>query len=349
MPYRAMVPALLALLLSPAARADEAEEALARYDERIGVAVERGLEYLANQQDPAGFWKAPGLGSNTGIASLCVMAFLSAGHVPGQGPYGEAINRGIDYVLASQKDNGLLVDEASHGPMYSHGITTLMLCEVSGMVDAARQERVDQALREALKLILAAQQVPKEQSSHAGGWRYQPNSTDADISCAGWQLMSLRAARNCGAPVPVESIDQAVEFITRCANRDGGFAYQPGGGSGFARTGTGVLCLELCGRHLDPLALAGGEWMLAHPERNFGGNFFFYGIYYASQAMFQLGGRYWVGFAEALYPMMLDRQNADGSWPQGSGNEAGAGQAYSTAMSILALSVSYRQLPIYQR
>ncbi len=39
----------------------------------------------------------------------------------------------------------------------------------------------------------------------------------------------------------------------------------------------------------------------------------------------------------------------DGSWPQGISSEATAGRCYSTAMGVLAMSVSYRQLPIYQR
>ena len=38
------------------------------------------------------------------------------------------------------------------------------------------------------------------------------------------------------------------------------------------------------------------------------------------------------------------RSSADGSWPGGRG-----GSCYSTAMGVLAMAVSYRQLPIYQR
>jgi hypothetical protein len=65
--------------------------------------------------------------------------------------------------------------------------------------------------------------------------------------------------------------------------------------------------------------------------------------------MFQLGDQHWRLFAEHIYKMMLKFQSPDGSWPQGASNEAAAGPCYSTAMGVLALSVSYRQLPIYQR
>ena len=57
------------------------------------------------------------------------MAFLSAGHVPGEGKYGRTISDGVSWVLAQQRPNGLLASEGGH-EMYHHGIATLMLCEV---------------------------------------------------------------------------------------------------------------------------------------------------------------------------------------------------------------------------
>ena len=50
-----------------------------------------------------------------------------------------------------------------------------------------------------------------------------------------------------------------------------------------------------------------------------------------------------------MYEMMLKFQRKDGSWPQGSSGEAAPGPCYSTAMGVLAMAVTYRQLPIYQR
>ena len=62
--------------------------------------------------------------------------------------------------------------------------------------------------------------------------------------------------------------------------------------------------------------------------------------------MFQLGGPEWESFAPTLYDTILKMQSADGSWPT-AGNEQNP--QYCTSMAILALSVSYCQLPIYQR
>lgn len=335
--------------------ADEAEDFLASYAPRIEKAVNKALAYLAKKQTKEGYWPS-GMGKNTAVTSLAVMAFLAKGYTPGCGPYGEVINRGIDFVLSSQRPNGMLTGDSSHGPWYSHTISTLMLSEVSGMVDAKRQKRLEKVLGKALKLILTAQQIRKS-SAYRGGWRYQPTSRDSDISCTGWALMSLRSARGNGAPIPKKAIDDAIGFVLRCrcsrvqkrVKGGVGFAYTPGGNPGVARTGTAVLCLELCGRHRTIESISGGDWILAHPVRSFGSSFFYYGLYYTSQAMFQLGGEHWRKYAPGMYEMVLKYQRKDGSWPPGSSNEARAGPCYSTAMAVLALSVSYRQLPIYQR
>ena len=197
------------------------------------AAVHRALEFLKNAQQPDGAWVSGGFGPATSVTSLAVMAFLAAGHVPGDpGPYRNALERGIRYVLAHQESNGLLVSRTSHGPMYCHGISTLMLAEVAGMTQEEElAARTRAALARAVKLILAAQAVPKNED-HTGGWRYQPNSNDSDISVTGWQLMALRAAKAAGCEVPSSSIDRAVAYLKRCAlKQGGGFGYVPRGGS----------------------------------------------------------------------------------------------------------------------
>ena len=216
------------------------------------------------------------------------------------------------------------------------------------MVDAERQKRLDKALGAALKLILTAQGVTKP-AAQQGGWRYQSNSQDSDISCTGWSLMALRSARNAGAAVPKTALDEAVKFVLNCRMPDSGFAYQPGGGSGLARTGTGLLCLELAGQHRDKVTLGAGDWVLKNMPANFGGGYFYYALYYCSQGMYQLGGDHWEKFSAHMYPMMLKFQKPDGSWPDGGGGEGNAGPCYATAMGVLAMSVSACQLPIYQR
>jgi hypothetical protein len=61
--------------------------------------------------------------------------------------------------------------------------------------------------------------------------------------------------------------------------------------------------------------------------------------------MFQLGDKYWEDYAGPLYDFILRRQTGNGSFQRGSVADV----SYATALAILALSPSYRQLPIYQR
>ena len=231
-----LVAAALALAaLAARASADEASPALAKYQEQLDTSLDRALAFLAKEQQSDGCWAREG-GSRvqrnvTGITSLALMAFLAKGHTPGVGPYGDCLNKGIDFILASQQPNGMLVrGDSGHGPMYSHNISTLMLSEVSGMVDPPRQAKIDVVLGKALKAILSAQQMQKDERN-AGGWRYQIDSRDSDISCTSWAIMALRSARNNGAVVPKDAIEKGLEYIMNCRDRggSGGFAYQPGG------------------------------------------------------------------------------------------------------------------------
>ena len=312
-------------------------------------AVKRGLDHLKSTQKPDGAWESGGFGRATSVTSLSVMAFLAAGHVPGEpGPYRNAVERGIRYVLDHQRTDGMLVSNASHGPMYCHGISTLMLAEVVGMTpDKALADQTRVALAKAVKLIISAQNLAKN-PENAGGWRYQPVSRDSDISVSGWQLMALRAARSAGCAVPSENIDKAIAYLKKCAVPGGGFAYQPGQSPNNPRTGTGVLALEICGEHLTPEALAGAQYLLGHPPK-WSSPYFFYEVYYCSQAMFQMGDKYFLVYYPKLVPILLDHQDRDGSWLSGDGNDRSGGRNYCTAMAVLALAVEYRYLPIYQR
>jgi hypothetical protein len=312
-------------------------------------ALRRALDYLKSSQKEDGGWESGGFGRATSVTSLSVMAFLAAGHVPGApGPYRETVEKGIHYVLAHQRGNGMLVSNTSHGPMYCHGISTLMLAEVIGMTpDSELASQAREALTKAVKLIVLAQNLAKN-PENAGGWRYQPTSRDSDISVTGWQVMALRAARSAGCAVPSENIDRAVDYLKRCASHNGGFGYQPGGGPNNPRTGTGILALEICGEHLTPQAVAGAEYLVKHPPR-WSSEYFFYEVYYCAQAMFQMGDKYFLAYYPKLTAILLERQNQDGSWLSDDGNDRSGGRNYCTAMGVLALAVEYRYLPIYQR
>jgi hypothetical protein len=321
-------------------------------DERqreIDQSIARGLAYIAARQTPSGAWKTEAWGESTAITSLAVMAFMAAGHVPGEGPYGEQISRGVRWVVSQQQANGMLIrDLQSHGPMYDHGICTLMLAEVYGMMDGADAVMVKRALEKAVLLILQAQAVEKFER-HQGGWRYQIDSRDSDLSVTAWQLMALRAAKDIGCDVPAEAIDRAVNYVRMCSNpKDHGFGYQPGNTSTPTLTGTGITCLEICGEHHSPESLNAVKWLQSHPlvERS---AYFYYGVYYTGVGLAKIGGDAASENYRHLVDILLPIQQEDGSWEPRHGSEKQAGRIYTTSMTVLALTVEYRYLPIYQR
>lgn len=326
--------------------ADEKNDPLAQ---KIDLSLRRAAGWLALEQKASGAWSTNDFGESTATTSLAIMALLACGHVPGEGPYGQHLTRGVGWLLAQQRDNGLLVGgERSHGPMYSHGIATLMLAEVCGMVIPAQSDRCREVLQKAVKLIVDAQnhQKPPE---HDGGWRYQPTSGDADLSVTAWQLLALRAAKDIGCDVPAENIDRAIAYVRRLhVKHDGGFGYMVGHGSTITRAGTGITALEVCGEHRTPETLAAAKLILSRPLTR-GEHYFYYGAYYCTIGMYKVGGDEWQQSRESLYRTILDLQNPDGYWDPEDGTERQAGRVYSTSLSMLALAIEYGYLPIYQR
>jgi hypothetical protein len=310
------------------------------YQIQVDDAIDKALLHLYQTQTSAGYFSGE-YGKTTAVPSLVGMAYLAAGYTPASGPYSDAIQKCIDYCLEVAEDHPkAYMGGPDNGKMYAHNIATLFLSEVSGMVDEDRQKRIDELLPKALQLILDAQRI-KKADKHKGGWRYAYNSSDSDFSCSGWALMALRSAKLNGAPIPDKSIDDAVKYVKRVANKDtGGFGYQDPGSVKQNLAGAGILCLELTGHHGDPMLQKTGNYILNRVS-HYGGSSGHaeYGRYYAAQGMFQLGGKYWKTWADWMFPYLLKTQQDDGSW----------GGTYVTAMNILSITVPCRQLPIYQR
>jgi hypothetical protein len=329
------------LLMGGIGRAELVSNVLTPYAERVDQSVSRGLEFLVAARKADGTYDGK-YGRSTGVAALCGMAFLSAGYTPDFGPYSKAITDCIDFCLDLQTEDGVMSAKQplQYSRMYAHNISTLFLLEVSGMLDPERQRRVDDAIKKAVHIILAAQQVKKE-GKYAGGWRYKPTSADSDFSCTGWAVMALRSARLNGTPVPDKSIEDAVAYVLRHNNKAAGtFGYTDTSKNSVTLTGSGLLCLELMGHHGDERTFSAGRYLLKAHRNLPKQKHFIYGLYYTSQGMFQLGDTYWATFAPWMYDFWMPKQKENGSWEN---------DAYITAMSILAFTVPYRQLPIYQR
>src|SRR5262245_18717861 len=148
---------------------------------RIEQSVDRGLQWLASQQADDGSFPSNPVGQPA-VTSLAVMAFLSRGHLPGQGRNGQVLNRAIDNCLGQQSRRGyfsLLQVGPEQGHLkppqtlvYNHCIAGLMLGEVYGMTSGERSRRIEEALAKALVFSRSVQTRQKQHPDEAGGWRY---------------------------------------------------------------------------------------------------------------------------------------------------------------------------------
>ena len=347
---------------------------------QVENSVDRGLAWLASQQARDGSFPTHETGQPA-VTSLCVMAFLSRGHLPGFGPYGEQLNRAIDYVLSCQKEDGLLCHLApepsfvymggSQTATYNHAISGLMLGEAYGHVTGARARKVKKAITEALDYTRALQMRRKVHPVEAGGLRYvlvkpqgdgadSPGRSDSDMSATAWHLMFFRSAKNAEFNVPQKYVDDGVAYVRRCwdpklgmfhyiATADGGRAASRG------TTGAGILSLSMAGEHNSAIARAAGDWLVAHPFAHYDQTIgpydrFFYSIYYCSQAAAQLGGSYWEKIFPPIVDIFLAIQGPDGAFPaETMESDTPFGSTYTTAMAVLSLTPAYQLLPVYQR
>jgi hypothetical protein len=312
--------------------------------------IEKGLAYLSSRRLANGSFGTNQYAGNVAVTSLAALAFMAAGHQPGRGAYGKIVSDALEAVLRQEDParRGYLHSRATpHGPMYGHGFGTLFLAEVCGMVpDAARRAQVREVLKRAVTVILDAQ-------NHEGGWRYTPDSRDADISVTICQIMALRSARNAGITVPKSKVDKCVAYVKRCQDmRDGWFRYQAQGGGGghqaFARTAAGVCALYSAGIYKGENIDLGLKYLMQYKPN--GGGFaprhdmhYFYGHYYAAQVMWTAGGQYWQQWFPAIRDELIGRQRPEGFWQDMICHH------YGTAMACIILQIPNNYLPILQK
>ena len=88
------------------------------------------------------------------------------------------MNRADDYILDSQNTDGprkgLIAREDAKVIMYEHGVSTVMLSEVYGMVDDARRARIDSRWPWRCRPDAQHPDGHTKDDKSRGGWRYSP-------------------------------------------------------------------------------------------------------------------------------------------------------------------------------
>jgi len=309
-------------------------------------ATERGLAALASVQAENGSFGEGRYANNVAVTSLACLALMADGNLPGRGTYGENVRRGLEFILDNASQSGLIAGDAANGPMYGHGFAALFLGEVYGSTgggpDSPLADRTYEALVKAIRLIERTQ-------NEEGGWRYNPLPNEADVSVTICQVMALRSARNAGIEVSKDTIDRAVRYVRECQNTDGGFRYQlRTRDSAWPRTAAGVATIQYAGIYDDKALDAGLEFLVRTSLPGQGNArrspHYFYGMYYAVQATYLAGGKWWAAWWPATRDELVATQRQDGFW-----EDRGVGQTYGTAMALIVLQMPKRYLPIFQK
>lgn len=342
--------------------------------QQVDASVSRALNFLAAQQRPDGSFPTLPNGQPA-VTALCVLAFVAHGHNPSEGPYGQRLERAVDFILSCQKKNGLisltapdepfLTRHVTHeigGPaVYNHAISSLTLSEVFGMGHARRSEQIQEAINRSLLVTLEMQQWPKDRLYDRGGWRYLDDDPqqDSDLSVTGWQLMFLRSARNACFNVPKERIDDAVAYVRRSFDkRRKTFNYtinrKRAGSRGMA--GAGILALAHAGFHNSFEAQRSGQWLLQYSFDLYNDNHginrdrYHYSLFTCCYGMYQLGSPYWEQFFPRTVTALLAHQRPDGSWDAETFHrDRPFGNSYTTALVVLSLGAPNQLLPVFQR
>ena len=316
-------------------------------DPKAKAAVDKGCAYLAAVQKDDGSFPAD-LGDTSAVVGLAVLAWLGAGSLPGEGPYGREVARSVEYLLRCQQPDGLIHrDGTGSPPLYGHGYATLALAEIWG---ESQDPRIGAALKKAVLRLATSQ-------SKAGGWRYDPDGKEDDVSSTVIQLMALRAAADAGCFVPADTMRRAAAYIAAHHNAkskggDGGFAYGHGKdpASAYPRSAAGLTALLVAGEFAAPAVRETLVFLLQYQPfgRKGAYQFIYYGHYYAAfgihqtQSLGEWGTRAWRAWYPAVVKELTANQGASGAW-------IGMQGVSTTALALLTLQVPLRYLPVYQR
>lgn len=313
---------------------------------------------------------------HVGVTALAGTAFLAAGSTPERGPYAGTLRKALDFVMKSQTPKGYLSRNGTR--MYEHAFATMFLAEVYGMTD---DPNVKTALQKAVEFTYKSQNaaggwryapnaedsdmsivvcqvmalraaknkgitVPKESIdkavdyvlnsaiTQASGWgdfergtflyQYDPRSQNQHMQTrTSFALTSAGLTTLYGAGIYTDADIRA--FI----DERGLGKYRGRGAAPPPRFGDMIRYVK---SHYDDVT--GGK---------IGHYFFFYGNYYAAQAMYIRGGRDWEDYYSRLRDDLIRIQRSGGETP------SNVGTAFSTAVTALLLEVPYNYLPIFQR
>ena len=199
-----------------------------------------------------------------------------------------------------------------------------------------------------------------------GGWDYTNVRTlRNDLSVTGWMVMAVHSARQGGITIDPTMRSSLRKYISRAVQPSGWSTYADRG-VGKGRQGISIAAVGMLSKlYLDwsprsPELRRTAERILRRPpdrdsrvhwEREFQSSYYWY---YATLALFHLGGDSWdawnVLLQREVLPLQRTRGEQAGSWdPDPNWLGAEGGRISTTALNILSFEVYYRYRPLHEK
>jgi hypothetical protein len=308
---------------------------------------------------------------DVGVTGLALCAFLGAGYTSrGQHPFARTVARGLAWLRTVQDPEGCFGPRATQQYIYNHATAALAMVEAYGMTDSSIFKG---SAQKALDFIALSR-------NPYFAWRYGIKPGDNDTSVTGWMMMALKSAmlvnqdaRIANRPLPLVVDEGAFDgirtWLDKVTDPDTGRVGYTTRGTGPARpselvdrfpgeksesmTAVGVLArifMHDDPRKSRPIQQGAALCRRLPPVWNpSDGSIDMYYWYYATLAMYQVGGAAWEEWKAGLEKAVVETQRKDtdfclykGSWDPVGPWGADGGRVYSTALLAMCLQVYYR-------
>jgi len=319
-------------------------------------AVTAALDWLVRHQNRDGSWggrafenqcrgeKCGGAAAfdfDAALTGLSLLCLIHGGSTIEIGPHRDAVKKGLDFLVSRMQEHGKFTS-TSGWYMYQHALATQALVEGYG---TSGDPFLKQAAQKAVDFLVFAQ------NRELGGWRYEAR-TDADTSVTGWVVLALMTAHDARLKVAgFKGAREWIERVTEPAYYRVGYTHALDAAIQEPRlTAVGLVCRQALGTPSNhPAITVGKEWCLRQlPTAQYIDLYF---AYYATLALFQIGGEPWKRWNDAMVPALLERihdpRDPKKGCRRGSFDSQGifgdyGGRVYGTALSCLMLEVYYR-------
>ncbi len=335
-------------------------------------AIDLGLKWLKDHQDDDGKWDADnfmkhdegapcdGAGHavhDVGVTGLALLAFLGDGSTMKSGEYKQQVKDSVMWLREQQDpDTGLFGTSASHDFIYNHAIAAYAMCEAQGL---SRSSILKKTAQRGINYL-------ESHRNPYAAWRYQPRDDDNDVSVTGWCVMAYKSGKDFKLQVSDSALESVAAYLDEVTDPGNGHAGYTKRGEGSSRKtgdhgvrfpidkGEAMTAVALFTRFFlkqDPketpvMELAANTILAKPPVNADDGSIDHYYWYYATYALFQMGGKHWTEWQKHLLPAVVKTQqpegNEKGSWdPNGAWGDDG-GRVYATAIQVLTLEAYYR-------